>query len=121
MFEKVTKKLFGSRNQRLLNDYNKTVQKINALEAAYSALSDAALQQKTMEFRRQVENGTSLDELIPDAFAVVREASKRTLGMRHFDAQLIGGMAISAARKSMWMIVFSPVGFQSLGWYSTMS
>ncbi len=94
MFEKVTKKLFGSRNQRLLNDYNKTVQKINALEAAYSALSDAALQQKTMEFRRQVENGTSLDELLPDAFAVVREASKRTLGMRHFDAQLIGGMVL---------------------------
>lgn len=94
MFEKVTKKLFGSRNQRLLNGYNKTVQKINALEASYETLSNAALQQKTMEFRQQVENGASLDELLSDAFAAVREASKRTLGMRHFDVQLIGGMVL---------------------------
>lgn len=94
MFQKVTKKFFGSRNQRLLNRYNKVVQNINALEDSYQALSDQALQQKTLEFRQQLNKGTSLEELLPEAFAAVREAANRTLGMRHFDVQLVGGMVL---------------------------
>lgn len=94
MLDKVTKKLFGSRNQRLLNRYNKVVQKINALEDSYQALSDQALRQKTLGFRQQIENGSTLDELLPEAFATVREAAIRTLGMRHFDVQLVGGMVL---------------------------
>ncbi len=94
MFDNVTKKLFGSRNQRLLNHYNKVVQKINALEDSYQALSDQLLQQKTLDFRQQIENGATIDELLPEAFATVREAAIRTLGMRHFDVQLIGGMVL---------------------------
>ncbi len=94
MFDNVTKKLFGSRNQRLLNRYNKVVQKINALEDSYQALSDQVLQQKTLDFRQQIENGATIDELLPEAFATVREAAIRTLGMRHFDVQLVGGMVL---------------------------
>ena len=94
MLDKVTKKLFGSRNQRLLNRYNKVVQKINALEDSYQALSDQALQQKTLDFRQQIENGATLDKLLPEAFATVREAANRTLSMRHFDVQLVGGMVL---------------------------
>ena len=94
MFEKVTKKFFGSRNQRVLNRYNKTVLKINALEDSYKGLDDQVLQQKTVEFRQQLASGTSLDQLLVDAFAVVREVARRTLGMRHFDVQLIGGMVL---------------------------
>ena len=90
MFEK----FFGSRNQRLLKRYTKTVKKINALEESYLALSDLELKQKTKEFRQQLDNGSKLDELIPDAFAAVREAAKRTVNMRHFDVQLIGGMVL---------------------------
>ncbi len=95
MFQKISKKVFGSRNQRLLNRYKKAVQKINALEDAYQALDDKQLRNKTSEFRQQFENGVSLDELLPDAFAAVREAANRTLGMRHFDVQLIGGMVLN--------------------------
>ena len=90
MFEK----FFGSRNQRLLNRYSKTVQKINVLEDSFQALSDHDLKQKTKEFRQQLENGSSLDELLPAAFAAVREAANRTVNMRHFDEQLIGGMVL---------------------------
>ncbi len=94
MFQKISKKVFGSRNQRLLSRYNKTVDKINALEDSYKTLSDTELKQKTSEFRQQIENGAALEDLLPDAFAAVREASTRTLGMRHFDVQLIGGMVL---------------------------
>lgn len=95
MFQKVTKKIFGSRNQRLLNRYNKTVQKINLLEESFKALSNQALQQKTLEFKQRSANGESLNQLLPEAFSAVREAANRTLGMRHFDVQLIGGMVLN--------------------------
>ncbi|MDE1942240.1 MAG: preprotein translocase subunit SecA [Betaproteobacteria bacterium] len=90
----VLKKLFGSRNERLLKQYRKVVAQINSLEPALAALDDAALQAKTPEFRGRLEQGETLDDLLPEAFAVMREASRRVLGMRHFDVQMIGGMAL---------------------------
>ncbi|MDE2354397.1 MAG: preprotein translocase subunit SecA, partial [Betaproteobacteria bacterium] len=90
----VLKKLFGSRNERLLKQYRKVVAQINGLEPVLAALDDGALQAKTSEFRGRLEQGESLDGLLPEAFAVMREASRRVLGMRHFDVQLIGGMAL---------------------------
>ena len=75
-------RIFGSRNQRLVKQYSKTVQKINDLESSYKALDDQSLKNKTLEFRDQLNSGTSLDALLPDAFATVREAAIRTLGMR---------------------------------------
>jgi preprotein translocase subunit SecA len=86
--------IFGSRNQRLLKQYQKTVRTINALEPAMEKLTDAELQAKTPAFKERVANGESLDDLLPEAFAVCREASKRVLKMRHFDVQLIGGMVL---------------------------
>jgi preprotein translocase subunit SecA len=86
--------IFGSRNQRLLKQYQKTVREINALEAEMEKLSDAQLQAKTPAFRERIANGEKIDDLLPEAFAVCREASKRVLKMRHFDVQLIGGMVI---------------------------
>ncbi|MBC3906843.1 preprotein translocase subunit SecA [Undibacterium umbellatum] len=87
-------KIFGSRNQRLLKQYQKTVREINALEPKLEALSDEALQAKTAEFKARVANGETLDAILPEAFAVCREASKRVLKMRHFDVQMIGGMVL---------------------------
>src|SRR6476661_5834858 len=86
--------IFGSRNQRLLKQYQKTVREINALEPAIEALSDAELQAKTPQFKERIAKGEKLDDLLPEAFAVCREASKRVLKMRHFDVQLIGGMVL---------------------------
>ncbi|MFZ3286513.1 MAG: preprotein translocase subunit SecA [Telluria sp.] len=86
--------IFGSRNQRLLKQYQKTVRTINALEPEIEKLSDAQLQAKTPEFKDRVAKGESLDALLPEAFAVCREAAKRVLKMRHFDVQLIGGMVL---------------------------
>jgi preprotein translocase subunit SecA len=86
--------LFGSRNQRLLNSYQKYVNRINALEPSYQALSDEQLRGKTEEFRRRLAGGEKLDDLLPEAFAATREAARRVLGMRHFDVQLIGGMVL---------------------------
>ena len=86
--------LFGSRNERLLKQYRKTVATINAMEPSLEKLSDDELRAKTDEFRIRVQAGTPLDTLLPEAFAVVREASKRVMKMRHFDVQLIGGMAL---------------------------
>ncbi len=100
MFQKVTKKLFGSRNQRLVNQYSKAVKKINDLEESYKALDDQALKNKTTEFRSQISSGATLEELLPDAFATVREAASRVLGMRHFDVQLIGGMVLNDGKIS---------------------
>ena len=94
MISNLLKKIFGSRNDRLLRQYGSTVQKINALEGAVEQLDDAALKAKTDEFRQRVANGESLDSLLPEAFAVVREASKRVFGMRHFDMQMVGGMVL---------------------------
>ncbi|MFZ6819536.1 preprotein translocase subunit SecA [Undibacterium sp. Ji22W] len=87
-------KIFGSRNQRLLKQYQKIVREINALEPKYETLSDDQLKAKTPEFRERVAKGETLDALLPEAFAVCREASKRVLKMRHFDVQMIGGMAL---------------------------
>ena len=87
-------KIFGSRNQRLVKQYQKVVRDINAMEPALEALSDDELRAKTTEFKERVVQGTTLDELLPEAFAVCREASKRVLKMRHFDVQLIGGMVL---------------------------
>ncbi|MCC6069748.1 preprotein translocase subunit SecA [Massilia sp. GCM10020059] len=86
--------IFGSRNQRLLKQYQKTVREINALEPQIEKLSDAELQAKTPEFKARVAAGTSLDEILPEAFAVCREAARRVLKMRHFDVQMIGGMVL---------------------------
>ncbi|HEX7011972.1 MAG TPA: preprotein translocase subunit SecA [Steroidobacteraceae bacterium] len=86
--------LFGSRNQRLLNSYNKIVVRTNALEESFRALSDEELRARTVLFRERLDKGESLDDLIPEAFAAVREAARRTLGLRHFDVQLIGGIAL---------------------------
>lgn len=94
MFQKVIKRLFGSRNQRLLNRYKKFVYKINTLEKSYQVLDDQVLQQKTLDFRQRFKEGVTLEELLPEAFATVRETTSRTLGMRHFDVQLIGGMVL---------------------------
>ena len=87
-------RLFGSRNERLLRQYRRVAQRINALEAQFEKLTDEELRGKTAEFKQQVANGRSLDDLLPEAFAVVREGGKRALRMRHFDVQLIGGMAL---------------------------
>ncbi|MDR0735465.1 MAG: preprotein translocase subunit SecA [Zoogloeaceae bacterium] len=94
MISGLLKKIFGSRNDRLIKQYSQTVRRVNALEAEIAALPDNALQAKTGEFRQRHTQGESLDDLLPEAFAVVREASKRVLGMRHFDVQLIGGMVL---------------------------
>jgi len=88
------RKIFGSRNDRLIKQYRQTVTQINALESGLQALDDAALQAKTEEFRRRHAAGESLDALLPEAFAVVREAGRRVLGMRHFDMQMVGGMVL---------------------------
>ncbi|HWJ94666.1 MAG TPA: preprotein translocase subunit SecA, partial [Telluria sp.] len=87
-------KIFGSRNQRLLKQYQSTVRAINALEPQMEKLSDAELQAKTPEFKSRLANGETLDQILPEAFAVCREAAKRVLKMRHFDVQLIGGMVL---------------------------
>jgi preprotein translocase subunit SecA len=94
MISSILTKIFGSRNQRLLKQYQRRVEQINALEPQISALSDEALKAKTAEFKKRYAAGETLDQLLPEAFAVVREAAKRTLGMRHFDVQLIGGMVL---------------------------
>ena len=87
-------KLFGSRNDRLLKQYRKTVARINAMEPEFEKLGDEALRAKTDEFRGRLAQGETLDQILPEAFAVVREASKRVMKMRHFDVQMIGGMAL---------------------------
>src|SRR3546814_16878394 len=94
------KKLIGSRNDRLLKQYRRQVVRINALEAALEKLDDAQLAAKTDEFRQQYKDGKSLDALLPEAFAVVREGSKRVFGTRHFDVQLLGAMALPEGRIS---------------------
>lgn len=94
MLNRIFTNVLGSRNQRVLRRLWKTVDKINALEPEMEGLSDEALQAKTNEFKQRLQAGATVDDLLPEAFAVVREASKRTLRMRHFDVQLIGGMVL---------------------------
>ncbi len=94
MFAAIARAVFGTANDRSLKAYQRRVPQINALEPAMAALSDEALRAKTVEFRERLASGATLDELLPEAFAVVREAGKRTLGQRHFDVQLVGGMVL---------------------------
>ncbi len=94
MIATLLKKIFGSRNDRLIKKYMHAVRAINALEPGIEGLNDAQLRAKTDEFRERLTKGETLDDLLPEAFAVVREAGKRTLNMRHFDVQLIGGMVL---------------------------
>ena len=94
MFPKILTQIFGSRNERLLKTYRHSVDQINALESQFEKLSDAELRGKTEAFRQRLAGGEAIDDLLPEAFAAVREAGKRTLKMRHFDVQLIGGIAL---------------------------
>src|SRR6186997_725502 len=94
MIGAVARKLFGSANDRRIRSYQPRVDEINALEKELEALSDDALRARTEEFKRQLAEGATLDDILVPAFATVREAAKRTLGQRHFDVQLIGGMVL---------------------------
>jgi preprotein translocase subunit SecA len=98
MLSKMFKKIVGSRNDRLVKNYTQIAKKIGELEPSLQGLSDEALRAKTAEFKQRYSNGESLDQLLPEAFAVVREGSVRALGMRHFDVQLIGGMVLNAGK-----------------------
>ena len=98
MLNSLLTRIFGSRNDRLLRQFQKNVAAINALEPELERLNDAALKRKTEEFRERVANGASLDSLLVEAFAVCREASRRALGLRHYDVQLIGGMVLHSGR-----------------------
>ncbi|QUI62385.1 preprotein translocase subunit SecA [Pseudoalteromonas sp. A22] len=100
MLANIFTKIFGSRNDRTIKNLRKTVALINALEEQYGKLSDEELKAKTAEFKQRIEQGSSLDDLLPEAFATVREASKRVFGMRHFDVQMIGGMVLHQGRIS---------------------
>lgn len=95
MLKAVFRKVFGSRNDRVLRRLNKKLKEINKLEESFSALSDEELKGKTAEFKQRLQDGGTLEQILPEAFATVREASKRALGMRHFDVQLIGGMVLT--------------------------
>ncbi|MFQ5488046.1 MAG: preprotein translocase subunit SecA, partial [Gammaproteobacteria bacterium] len=94
MVANIFSKIFGSRNDRLLKRMWVVVDEINALEESLATLTDEALRAKTGEFRSRLAEGAALDDLLPEAFAVVREAGKRVFSMRHFDVQLIGGMVL---------------------------
>ena len=98
MISNLASKIFGSRNERIIKRHNKTVQIINRLEPEFEALSDEQLAAKTLEFRERYQAGESLEQMLPEAFATVREAGKRVLNMRHFDVQLIGGMVLHSGK-----------------------
>ena len=98
MLGSLFRKVFGSRNDRILKTMKKDVERINSLEPEFEALSDAELKEKTTEFRKRLNDGERLDQILPEAFATVREASRRVFGMRHFDVQLIGGMVLNDNR-----------------------
>jgi preprotein translocase subunit SecA len=98
MVSKFFSKIFGSRNERVLKKLRRVVEQVAAMEADIEKLDDAALKAKTEEFRQQLKDGKTLDDILPEAFAVVREASKRVLGMRHFDVQMIGGMVLNEGK-----------------------
>ncbi|HHQ4443681.1 TPA: preprotein translocase subunit SecA [Aeromonas veronii] len=98
MISTLLTKIIGSRNDRTLKALRKIVKQINAMEPQFEALSDAELQAKTAEYRQRIKQGETLEQLLPEAFATVREASKRVFGMRHFDVQLIGGMVLNSNR-----------------------
>src|SRR5690606_18198264 len=98
MLQNYLTRIFGSRNERLLKSYRKTVAQINALEPQMQALGDEQFASKTVEFRQRIEAGETLDALLPEAFAACREAAVRTLGMRHFDVQLVGGIVLHSGK-----------------------
>jgi preprotein translocase subunit SecA len=98
MLPKLLTSIFGSRNERLLKGYRRIVQQINALEPKFEGLSDDELRGKTAEFKQRIAQGETVDDILPEAFAVCREGSKRALKMRHFDVQLIGGMVLNAGK-----------------------
>jgi preprotein translocase subunit SecA len=100
MLNSLLTRIFGSRNERLLRQFQKNVARINALEPEMERLNDRALQAKTDEFKERIAKGASLDQLLPEAFAVCREASRRALGLRHYDVQLVGGMVLHSGRIS---------------------
>ncbi|WP_018693498.1 preprotein translocase subunit SecA [Algicola sagamiensis] len=100
MIAKLLTKVFGSRNERTIRKLRTIVEEINALESTIESLSDEQLKAKTQAFKEKLENGATIDEILPEAFAVVREASKRVFGMRHFDVQMIGGMVLHQGRIS---------------------
>jgi preprotein translocase subunit SecA len=98
MIDSLLAKVFGTQNERELKKIRPIVEAINALEPSIQALSDVMLREKTPELRQRVSNGAPLDDVLPEAFAVVREAGRRTLNMRHFDVQLIGGVVLHQGR-----------------------
>jgi len=98
MFNRLLTSIFGSRNERQLRQLNKNVARINALEPEFEKLSDAELRGKTDEFRKRLADGATLDQLLPEAFAAVREASRRSIGLRHYDVQMIGGMVLHSGK-----------------------
>ncbi len=98
MLGNLLKKIFGSRNDRIIREYSHAVNIINGMESTIAALSDADLRAKTDAFKQRIQSGETLDDLLPEAFAVVRETGKRVLGMRHFDVQLIGGMVLHGGK-----------------------
>ena len=98
MISNLASKIFGSRNERIIKRHRKVVGAVNQLEPEFEALSDEQLAAKTLEFRQRHADGETLDQLIPEAFAAVREAGKRVLNMRHFDVQLIGGMVLHSGK-----------------------
>jgi len=98
MFASLARAVFGTSNERALKNFSRQVAAINAFEPALAALDDAALAAKTQEFRARLADGATLDDIMPEAFAVVREGAKRSLGLRHFDVQMIGGMVLHSGR-----------------------
>ena len=98
MINNLLRKVVGSKNDREVKRMYKSVQSVNALEETLAGLSDAELQAKTTELRQRLDDGATPDSLLPEAFAVVRESSKRVMGMRHFDVQMIGGMTLHRGR-----------------------
>ncbi len=98
MFQALAQRFFGSSNERKLRPHFRRIEEINALEPKFQAMSDEELRAMTPAFRERLAKGETLDSLLPEAFAVVREAAKRTLGQRHFDVQLVGGMVLHEGR-----------------------
>ena len=98
MFGNIVKKFVGSRNDRTIKQLSREIDAINQLEDSHAGLSDDALRENTVKLRERFEAGETLDDLLPEAFANVREAGKRVLNMRHFDVQLIGGMVLNSGR-----------------------
>ncbi|HSG53921.1 MAG TPA: preprotein translocase subunit SecA, partial [Paracoccaceae bacterium] len=94
MWQTIAKSMFGSANERYVKSLDKIVARINALETQLADFSDAELQAQTAKFRLKLAEGQTLDDIMPEAFATVREASKRVLGMRHFDVQMVGGIVL---------------------------